>query len=135
MDIIVKKGSELPRAESVSDGDDIFIIQAGETKIARKNLIGSGGGGGSDMLNAVVEINCSGSASIVLEAGTLISKEVFIGSPGSVKFGTSVGGGELIDDSIATDHIVYDAFGKYFMAATTLHLTGNFTAKLLVWLV
>jgi len=77
MAIEVKKGSELPRAESVSDSDDVFIIQAGETKIVRKNLISSGSGGGGSDLNSAVEIVCAGSASIVLEAGTLISKVRF----------------------------------------------------------
>jgi hypothetical protein len=133
VEIELVKGSALPRANSVGDTDDIFIIQAGVTKIARKNLISSGGGGG-DMLNAVVSVDVSSSGSTMFSAGTLISKIIALGSAGSIKVGTTIGGGEIIDDTLTGDPFVQEAVGKYFETDGTLYFTGNFSLKILVWL-
>lgn len=127
------KGSALPRATSVGASDDIFIIQAGVTKIARKDLISAGGGGG-DALNAVVSVDVSASGSAMFSAGTLISKIIALGSAGSIKVGTTMGGGEIIDDTLTGSPFVQEAVGKYFETDGTLYFTGNFSLKILVWL-
>jgi len=127
-------GSSLPLATSVSDSDVFFIIQGGQTKILPKSYVGGGSGGGGDVLNAVVDASISSSGSLVLEAGTLISKIVITGSAGTFKIGTTAGNGEIIDDSFDGTPVVFESVGKYFETATTIYFTGTFNVKLLLWL-
>ena len=134
MSLELIKGSLLPRATNVGDSDDLFIIQAGVTKIARKSLIGTTGGGGGDMLNSVISVDVSGSNLTVFQAGTLISKIIAIGSAGPIKVGTTLGGGEIIDDELTGDPFVQEAVGKYFETDTSVYYTGDFSLKILIWL-
>jgi hypothetical protein len=130
-EIQLVKGRLLPRAINVGDTDDVFIIQAGVTKIARKTLIDSVGGGAS--VAVVVPVAVSGSGSIVVEAGTYIQEAIVIGVDGEYKVGTSVGGGEIIEDTYTGDYVSHPGLGRYFALTTTIHFTGDFFIKLLLW--
>jgi hypothetical protein len=136
MSFDVVKGSTLPAAVNVGDSDQVIIIQAGVTKRAQKSLISSGGGGGGgDMITAVVSVDVSSSGSSTFSAGTLISKIIALGSAGTIKIGTTVGGGEIVDDALSgSSPFVQEAVGKYFESDTTVYFTGNFSLKILVWI-
>lgn len=128
-----KRIDQLPAASALSDADLIPIMQAGVTKKATKAQVSVGVSG--PCLAQIV--NASGSATFELPAGTYIQAIIMTGNTGSVKIGTSAGGGQIVDDSVVTGTpLVYSLVGDAFYAsATTLHFTGTFKTRLLLWLI
>lgn len=129
VDFVTVKGSDLPVAGGVSDSDIIIIIQNGVTSQIRKDLLAASFGTGTGTGLTVVEVEVAGSESLLIPGGLLLIHEVFEGSPGTVKLGTTDGGGEIIDDAIAVDVLEYSQT-KFFKTDTTLWLNGTFTARL-----
>lgn len=130
------KISSLPTGSAISDADLIPVTQAGVTKkvtaAAVQAYVGSGGGGGG--VTAATVLNISGTGSINLEAGAFVHAIIITGSTGSVKVGTTVSGGEIIDDSITTGTpLIYPSLGVFSTSSQTLYFTGTFKIRLIIW--
>lgn len=131
------KISNLPTGSAISDADLIPVTQAGVTKkvtaAAVQAYVGSGGGSGGGVTAATV-LNISGTGSINLEAGAFVHAIIITGSTGAVKVGTTLAGGEIIDDSITTGiPLIYPSLGVFSTSSQTLHFTGTFKIRLIIW--
>lgn len=72
----------------------------------------------------------SGTGTTTTDAGKMIDDVVIIvGISGSVKVGTTVGGGQIIDEILPIGNHVY-TLKLYYTGSTILYLTGNFTIKI-----
>jgi len=79
------------------------------------------------------ELTVSGSNTYLLSADKLIVRIVFQdASSGTVKVGTTAGASDIIDENIIGGTPLVEGL-EYFVAAnTTIHFTGNFTAKIYI---
>lgn len=127
------KISGLPAGSALSDSDLIPVTQAGVTKKVTAAAVQAyvGGGGG---ITAATVLNISGTGSVNLDAGAFVQAIIVTGSTGSVKVGTTVSGGEIIDDSITTGTpLIYPSLGVFSTSSQTLYFTGTFKIRLIIW--
>ena len=126
------KISQLPAASALSDADIFPVTQAGVTKKATGALIRSFANAESAV--TITILNVSSAGTLALEPGTFVQAIIITGSTGSVKVGTTLAGGEIIDDSITTGTpLVYPASGVFFVGSQTLHFTGTFKVRVMSW--
>lgn len=129
------KISGLPAGSALSDSDLFPITQAGITKkvtaAAIQSYMGLGGGSGD---GTIIVQDVSSAGTLALDAGAFVQAIIITGSTGAVKVGTTLSGGEIIDDTITTGTpLIYPSLGVFSTSSQTLHFTGTFKIRLILW--
>ena len=126
--------TQLPSADGLSDADLFAVVQSGGTKklsfLALSTALGTGPA--VTIPTSVSVVSVSGSDELTIPALSVLTIIVVTGGAGSVKIGTSVGGGEIMDQTIESGdtYLIDQAVGLFFSLNTPIYFTGNFTARM-----
>ena len=108
--------------------DEILIIVDGQpVQMTVTNFLSSVSGGSS---NPEI-INLAGAATFDVPAGKLLEHIAIITtSTNTIKIGTTAGGNEIDEESVASGAPYVSSIASYFETLTTIHFTGNGTIKI-----
>ena len=123
------KAPDLPAAGSAATVDELVFIQGGQVKRVQVGLLPSAPTG-----MGFTEVLVAGSATLAVPAGSAIGQIILVrgaAAAGAALVGTSVGGGQIIDDYLDGTHLQYSAApNTFFPSSATVHFTGDFMAKI-----
>jgi hypothetical protein len=130
-DFQLVRTADLPLFDTYTGNELAVVTLNGETGNLPVSLLPVNS---PDSAAQILTFSVTGAATVELPANTLVAAFVATGSPGAVLVGTSIGGGQMVDDEISSGALVYTALPiAFFAAAQTLHFTGTFNARLYIW--